>query len=371
MNEIIHPNPRFYLVEVITPHRHKDDAIRSFDELESLIATYGGQVIERTIQHRVRPHPASYIGSGKIEFLKGQILAQNIDIVVLNAIVNAGQIFRLERSLWDIKPDIMVWDRVDLILHIFDKHASSTEAKLQIELARLEHLGPRIYGLGGTYFSRQAGGIGTRGLGETNIELMRRQIKDRTKKIRKELNKLAAVKENVIHRRKDQGVTTIALVGYTNAGKTTLFNFLTGKNKITQNSFFTTLDSVLGRLKNNHGNNEMLISDTIGFIEDLPPLLIDAFRSTLLESVNADIILHVVDASDPKMDFKIEAVDRILAELLIDMRKVRMIFNKSDNIPPEKLKYIRDIYTSREPLFISARTGMGIDVLQDVFKFDN
>ena len=239
---------RFILLEVITPHYHQDLAIENMEELELLVDTFGGEIVARSVQHRPHPHPSTYIGPGKLLWLQQTVKLLNADVVVLNSIVNSGQLFRLEKAIWEVNTRIQVWDRVDLILNIFDQHATSLEAKLQIEFARIHHLGPRIYGLGATVFSRQGGGIGTRGLGETNIERERRKIKDRKQVISKRLRQLASEREDVISKRKREGIHTTALVGYTSAGKTTLFNTLTAKNKETNASLFTALDTVIAKL---------------------------------------------------------------------------------------------------------------------------
>lgn len=365
--EILRANPlRFLLVEVIDPHYHRDIALGNFQELELLVSTFGGQVTDKMIQHRVAPHPATYVGAGKVEQIKQIVTEKKIDVVVLNAIVNAGQIFRLEKILWDINPSIQVWDKADLILQIFEKHASSTETKLQIELAKLQHLGPRIYGLGATYFSRQTGGIGTRGIGETNIELMKRHIKSRTKKIHQDLEKVLSMKQSSIQRRKQTEVPTAALVGYTNAGKTSLFNLLTNKEKLVQNALFTTLDSTVGKLQ--AVQKEILISDTIGFIEGLPPFLIEAFKSTLLESLNAHVLLLVIDASDTNYERKISVVEKILHDLQIGTTQQVLIFNKTDRISMDQQKSLEEKYKDRITLFVSAKGIFHIDQLKQLIS---
>lgn len=363
MQDFIPAKPRCILLQVISPHTHREDAIENLNELESLVKTYGGKVADRDIQHKVNPDPATYLGSGKIKKLEQIVKDKEIDVVILNDIVKTGQIFRLEKSLWESRLNIAVWDKADLILHIFDQHATTKEAKLQIELARIQHQGPRIYGLGGTYFSRQAGGIGTRGLGETNIELMQRHIKERTRKIRSELKKITKVKKKRIQQRRLKGVATVALVGYTNAGKTTLFNQFTNRKKRTRNSLFTTLDSVVGKLERQDSHREILVSDTIGFIDGLPPFLIDAFRSTLLESVQADLLLHIIDASDPELERKIEVVEKILLDLNGKLEKL-MVFNKLDKITPEIVEKIGETYQEHPHLFISAQESHGLSELR-------
>lgn len=356
--------PRCILLQVITPHYHQDIAVRNMHELEMLVDTFGGVVVEKSVQHRVHPDPNTYIGSGKLNWLLEKVVAEKIDIVVLNAIVNSGQLFRLEQALWKVNTRIKVWDRVDLILSIFEKHATSTEAKLQIELARMQHIGPRIYGLGKTELSRQGGGIGTRGLGETNIERERRTIKRVQQKIYKQLKDLAKTRTARIRERQEKGVKTVALVGYTSAGKTTLFNVLTQKNKTADAGLFTTLDSTLGRLKVAQYDPSILVSDTIGFIDELPPVLIDAFQSTLLESVHAKVLVHVIDASDHNYVDKISVVDEILKKLKVVVTPI-LVFNKIDLLSKSKRDLLQEQYSEQECYFISAKERNGIQKLKD------
>lgn len=344
---------RFLLLQVIDPHYHQDVALQNMAELVQLVTTYGGDIIEKSIQHRVTPNPNTYIGAGKLEWLLQTVKEKKIDVVVINALVKSGQLFRLEKTLWKVNTSIQVWDRVDLILNIFDQHATSTEAKLQIELARIQHKGPRIYGLGKTELSRQGGGIGTRGLGETNIERERRLIKKRTQQIKKELQQRSKVQQTRIKRRQQKGINTVALVGYTSAGKTTLFNSLTSKTKDESQGLFTTLDTVVGKIKLSKYAPTVLVSDTIGFIDELPPFLIESFRSTLMESIEAKILVHVIDASDKRMLEKIKIVEDILLELGVRELPL-MVFNKMDLAKPGKLDEIKSSFPEREMLFASA-----------------
>lgn len=360
--------PRCILLQVISTHYHQDVALRNMRELEQLVDTYGGRVIEKAVQHRVHPDSNTYIGSGKLEWLQERIIAEKVDVVILNAIVNSGQLFRLEKALWKVNPRIKVWDRVDLILSIFEKHATTAEGKLQIELARMQHIGPRVYGLGGGELSRQGGGIGTRGLGETNSERERRTIKRVQQKIHKQLKELAKSKVARIKERQEKGVKTIALVGYTSAGKTTLFNVLTQKNKVTDQALFTTLDSTLGRLKVSQYDPAILISDTIGFIDELPPILIEAFKSTLLESIQARVLVHVVDASDVHHQDKIGVVNEILKSLQVVTEPI-IVFNKIDLLSESELEKLKKLYQSQNSFFISAKEREGIlDLKQTIHQ---
>lgn len=358
---------RFVVLQIVPPNVPQADALKDMREAELLVQTFGGIVIDKSIQHRFNPNPSMYIGKGKVEWLKAVVKEQKIDVVVLNALVNSGQLFRLEKELWEVNTQIQVWDRVDLILNIFDQHAASTEAKLQIQLARIQHRGPRIYGLGKTRLSRQGGGIGTRGLGETNIEIEKRTIKKVRQGLQKQLKELAKKQENRMYERKKLGINTVAIIGYTSAGKTTLFNALTGKSKKMDQSLFTTLDSVVGKFKIPEYDPTILISDTIGFIEDLPPFLIEAFRSTLLESLAAKVLLHVVDASDPKVAEKIEVVNQILQQLAVQKKPV-LVFNKIDLLDEITLKTLQEKYKDTTALFLSAKNKIGIDPLKKVIQ---
>ena len=359
---------RIVLVDVIDPHLHKDEAIKNLEELRSLVATYHGIDIVDVIQHRTRPDKATFIGSGKVEELTEIVDKKKIEIVVVNAIVNPSVLFNLTQELWGINPDIQVWDRIDLILNIFDKHAHTLEAKLQIEIARMQHMGPRMYGLGGTLFSRQGGGIGTKGLGETNIELMKRHWRDQIKKKRDQLEKISRQHLLQLERRKENNIKGISIVGYTNAGKTSLFNMLTKKKKIVENALFVTLDSVTGKLYLPALKKEVTISDTIGFIKDLPSSLINSFKSTLMESIYADVLLHVIDISDPKIYEKIEIVEEILKELRVNARRIIYVFNKIDAFRGDGKKLLSEInnkYGHYDPQFISVTTNYGINKLKE------
>lgn len=350
---------RFLLLQVVDTHYHQEWALKDMGEAVELIGTYGGFVIDKSIQHRTHPHPGTYVGPGKVEWVKQVVNEKKIDVVVLNAIVKSSQIFRLEKELWVVDPKIQVWDRLDLILNIFEQHASTREAKLQIETARITHIGPRVYGLGRNLLSRQGGGIGTRGLGETNIEREKRLIKNRQQQIKKELAKLSGQKQRRLEFRKEQGIGPVALVGYTSAGKTTLFNALTGKDKQTHQKLFTTLDTVVGTLKIAESPMPILVSDTIGFIRDLPPTLIEAFRSTLLESLEAKLLLHVIDASDPTMHKKMDTVEGILRDLNVS-QPVMLVFNKIDRLTEAEKEKLRFSYGLRNHHLVSAESGEGL-----------
>jgi GTP-binding protein HflX len=356
---------RFILVDVVPPNIYREDAEKDLNELISLVDTYGGATIVRVIQRRSNPDPSTYVGSGKSVELAEIVKNEKIDGVVLNAIVKPGQLFNLRKVLWPSNNRIEVWDRVDLILHIFNKHAHTAESKLQIELASMRHMGPQIYGLGGTLLSRQGGGIGTRGIGETNIERMKRHWRSEMKEVKNKLEKLQRNRERQLENRREQGLKTVSIVGYTNAGKTTLFNVLTKKEKLEADVLFATLDSAVGKLylpeKQRYAN--FLISDTIGFIQNLPPELIDAFKSTLMESVHADLLLHVIDISDPKMHEKITIVENILNELGVVHKKKIYVFNKIDAVQSYNKDEVTTRYNDYSPLFVSAKSREGVPEL--------
>lgn len=375
--------PNFLIFQVIPKNEKVEDAAleSEIEETEQLIKTFGGNVKKVLTQQLTHPNPKFYIGSGKVQELKQWCDAEEIDVVVINGRVKSGQLFRIEKELWKVSTDIRVWDRIDLILNIFDQHATTVESKLQIDLARTTHMGPRIYGLGKTELSRQGGGVGTRGKGETNIEFERRQIKTDIQKIKKELKKVLKQKRNRLKQRNQMGIGPVALVGYTSAGKTTLFNELTGKQKEMHKKLFTTLDTVVGKLKSPNFEQPILVSDTIGFISKLPPILIDSFKSTLYESLEAKLLLHVVDVSDPLVLEKIKIVEDILENLkaaqpmILVLNKIDLIDNKTLSEITEKAInfYNTQERTIRAVVQISAKSRENIEQLTNIIDsfFDN
>lgn len=358
---------RFVIINLVSPFTDHEAADKDLEELKSLVSTFGGATIVRVIQRRMKPDPSTYIGSGKTQEVSEIVEHEKIDIIVINAIVNPTQLFNIKKILWKVNPLIEVWDRVDLILHIFEKHAHTAEAKLQIELAQMRHMGPRIYGMG-HILSRQGGGIGTRGIGETNTELMKRHWRNEIKIVKTKLDKLNQGRQQQLNRRKELGLKTISIIGYTNAGKSTLFNTLTGKHKLAKNILFATLDSAIGKLYLPRIKKDVLISDTIGFIQNLPTDLIEAFKSTLMESMNADILLHVIDASDHLMHEKIAVVEQILLDLDIEAKPIIYVFNKMDDPHSFNKEEFKEVYGINKPQFISASTGDGIPELIETIE---
>ena len=326
------------LVDVIDPKTTKEEAQKRLEELESLVQTFGGIVVLKTIQQRVVPDYETYVGKGKLTEIKEYVEEFGADVVVLNNIIKPRQIYALNEAFQ--KMEVKVWDRVDMILKIFSKHAKSTEAKLQIELASIRHMGPRIFGMG-IELSRQAGAMGVRaGQGESNTELMKRHLSQQELNIVKKLEHYDTINKGHRQRRKRQNYKTAALVGYTNAGKSSLLNSLTGKKVYIADELFATLSTRVGKLYipspdfDHAKSQEILIADTIGFIRDLPPGLIKAFKSTLAETVDADLLLHVIDITDPDIHQKIDIVEEVLEQLGLSDKPKIYIFNKTDLISP-------------------------------------
>lgn len=353
---------RFILVHLVRPFENMEAAELDLVEMKSLIETSGGATVVRVIQRRMRPDPSTYVGSGKAQEIAQFVKDERINVIVINDIVKPGSLFNLQTILQTVNPDIEVWDRIDLILDIFQKHALTAEAKLQIELASMRHMGPRIFGMG-MVLSRQTGGIGGRGIGETNTELMKRHWRKQTSYVQAKLEKLRAGRMSQIERRKENGIPTVSIVGYTNAGKSALFNLLTGKNKKTENILFATLDTTSGSLYMPKLGKKILFTDTIGFIQKLPPELIDAFKSTLIESIHADLLLHVIDTSDPKMYDKIRTVQDILATILPEPKPMIFVFSKIDKSINLKRADIEKSFANYSPQFVSPLTGEGIKKL--------
>lgn len=354
-------HPRTILVDLIRPDLKKYEAIERMEELEELMRTYGGLTVVKKFQRRNHPDYRTYIGRGKVEEIN--VLARELraSMLVVNNILKPGHIYNLSEALK--KTGVTVWDRMDLILHIFEKHAGSQEAKLQIELARIRHMGPRIFGLGGEELARQAGGIGTRGIGETNIEIMKRHLRERERRVKAKLEKTAMMRSEQRKNRRRHGLKTVAIVGYTNAGKTSLLNALTGRREYAADKLFATLDTRTGSLYLPGKNASVLISDTIGFIRDLPPELIEAFASTLSETVHADILLHIIDASDPRREEHIRVVEEILARLGLSTTPIVRVFNKADRLKPGEALRIYETYHELQPITLSAETRSGMDIL--------
>lgn len=352
---------RFLLAGIQPRNVPNDEAFASWRELWQLVESYGGEVVDTAVQHREVHDKGMYLGSGKLAEVKRLVIEQKIDVVVLHDVVKPGQLYEMQTELMKVNPEIEVWDRVDLILQIFAQHAHTAEARLQIELASMRHMGPRIYGMG-IEMSRQGGGIGTRGIGETNTERMKRHWAAQMKKVEDKLGKMADSRQRQLARRRRAGLQTISLVGYTNAGKTSLYNRLVGKNKFARSMLFATLDPSVGKLFLPPAGEEILVSDTIGFIAGLPPELLDAFRSTLMEALAADLLLLVIDVADERMRQKIAVVEGVIEDLGLAGRPRIYIFNKIDMVEIDRELLERE-YAAFAPQFVSSQTGEGVDEL--------
>ncbi len=331
----------------------------SFDDLASefknLVLSSGIEVSEVVLVKLIKPNPSLYIGKGKVDEIAQIVAESDINVVIVNNNLNFTQQRNLEEIL-----TVKVIDRTQLILDIFARHASSQEGVLQVELAQLQYLLPRLRGKG-IVLSRLGGGIGTRGPGEKKLEVDRRKISDRIARLKKELKNLKQHHE-VMRKRRDKAKEYMcSLVGYTNAGKTTLFNVLAESKQAESPSLFTTLDTVTRKFPL-EGKPEVVLSDTVGFIYNLPPHLIESFKTTLDELQYADILLHLVDASSKNLLQVKKAVDQILVDLKLDPKPVITVFNKIDKISPSDLKFLKSDYP--EGIFISAKSNSGLDRLK-------
>ncbi len=338
----------------------------SLKEAELLVDTYGGDVDKVITQNASHRTSSTYIGSGKVQEIKQLVEAEDINIVVINNHLKPSQLINLENII-SAHSSCKIWDRTQLILQIFKKHASTAEAKLQIKLAELNHHGPELSGLGIT-MSQQAGGIGTRGLGETNTEIIQRHWQKEIKTVESKLKKVTQNRHQQMKHRKKSGIPTVSIIGYTNAGKTTLFNAIGSKKNKVENALFATLDSSVSSMYLQNVGKEIFISDTIGFIQDLPIILIDAFKSTLLETVNADLLLHVIDSSDQNIHMKINTVNQILKSINLGSKKQIYVFNKTDKISKTKKGELSKKYHKNKHLFISAKNNQGVDKLVDLIE---
>lgn len=347
---------RAFLVGVYGPETPRLQAEDYLDELELLTQTAGGIVVDKILQNKMHPDPTSYIGEGKLRELKGRAKSENIETIIFDDDLSPTQIRNVEKET-----EAKVLDRSGLILDIFASRAKTAAAKTQVELAQLEYLRPRLTRFW-THLSRQQGGIGTRGPGETQIETDRRLIDKRISTLKDKLETLD--KQRKTQRKGRDNMVRISLVGYTNAGKSTLMNALTDTEVLAENRLFATLDSTVRRIDIN--NYEVLLSDTVGFIRKLPHNLIESFKSTLDEVREADILLHVIDASSVMYEDYIEVVEETLEDLDIVDKKVLKVFNKIDKLEPHQLMELRNAYP--EALFISAERSIGLIALRKGIK---
>ncbi|MBM3251848.1 MAG: GTPase HflX [Candidatus Omnitrophica bacterium] len=343
-------------------HFKKINPADSFLELEELTKTAGAEVLDKIICSRQEPTPGMFIGKGKAEEINAIVRESNVDTIIFDDDLTGTQQRNLEEII-----QIKTIDRTQLILDIFAQHAKSQEGKVQVELAQLEYLLPRLSGKG-ILLSRLGGGIGTKGPGEQKLEVDRRRIRARIDKLRKELSDLSQHRQNVRKKRKEKNIPTVAIVGYTNAGKSTLLNTLTHAEQIVRDSLFTTLDS-LSRSLTLSNNQKIIISDTVGFLNRLPHHLIEAFKATLEEVKEADLLLHVLDVSHENYYEHNKAVYDVLKQLKSDEKPVVTVLNKIDKLSDrdwiERLK--QDFPNS---VVISALKKENIDGLLDKIQDD-
>lgn len=341
------------LVGLYGPETPRFLAEEYLDELELLADTAGAQTTEKVLQNRPHPDPSTYIGKGKLSQLSTMLTDTHSDLLIFDDDLSATQIRNIEKAT-----NTKVLDRSGLILDIFASRAKTAAAKTQVELAQLQYLLPRLTRFW-THLSRQKGGIGTKGPGETQIETDRRLIGTRISTLKDKLEKLD--KQRTTQRKGREGQNRVALVGYTNAGKSTLMNALTDTKVLAEDRLFATLDSTVRRLEME--NHEVLLSDTVGFIRKLPHNLIESFKSTLDEVREADILLHVVDASSNMIEDYIGVVNDTLEELgITGIRKV-LVFNKIDLLEPGTLMTLKKEYPGA--LFVSGERHIGLDKLQE------
>ncbi|MEB3051637.1 GTPase HflX [Mycolicibacter sp. MYC123] len=343
------------------------EADASMVELAALAETAGSEVLEGLIQRRDKPDPATYIGSGKAQELREMVLASGADTVICDGELSPAQLTALEKAV-----KVKVIDRTALILDIFAQHATSAEGKAQVALAQMQYMIPRLRGWGES-MSRQAGGraggagggVGTRGPGETKIETDRRRIRERMAKLRREIKAMKQVRDTQRSRRLSSDVPSVAIVGYTNAGKSSLLNALTGAGVLVQDALFATLEPTTRR-GTFDDERPFVLTDTVGFVRHLPTQLVEAFRSTLEEVADADLLLHVVDGSDSAPLSQISAVRQVISEVIAERdaspAPELLVVNKIDAAGDLALAHLRRALP--DAVFVSAHTGYGIDALR-------
>jgi GTP-binding protein HflX len=347
---------RAALVGLLTPHAQAADPEHALDELAGLADAAGARVVVRLLQERAKPDPSTFLGSGKVETLAAACAEARVNVVIFDNELSPAQLRNLETRL-----DTKVVDRTQLILDIFARRAKTREGKLQVELAQLHYLMPRLVG-SASALSRLGGGIGTRGPGETKLETDRRRIRHRIASVAREIEEVRRRRGQLRERRQKAAVPTVALVGYTNAGKTTLFNALTGEEARASNALFVTLDPLVRRVKL-ADQRQLLISDTVGFIDRLPHQIVAAFRATLEEAAEADLLLHVIDGSVPERERQMDTVRSVLSEIGAAGVPTIEVFNKADLLSEPERRRLRAVHPTG--FYISALHGEGRTELLD------
>jgi GTP-binding protein HflX len=335
----------------------------SLAELARLVDTAGARIVGTVTQRLDRPSPKTFIGAGKAEEIARLVRSEQATLVVFDDDLTPSQ----QGTIEDLIPDVKILDRTALILDIFALHATSNEGKLQVELAQMEYLLPRLKGLW-RHFGQAAAaaggakGIGTRGPGETQLETDRRLARSRVQKLKRDLKRVAANRVLQRHSRADSGIFRVALVGYTNAGKSTLLNALTDAHVLAEDKLFATVDSVTRRLELDEGRT-VTLTDTVGFIHNLPHGLVEAFKSTLDEVREADLLLQVVDSSHPQLKEQMSAVAEVLGEIEASEKPQLIVFNKTDAADPAEVARLRSLHP--QAAFCSGLTGDGLDDVRD------
>lgn len=348
------PVERAALVGLRAAKQRRTDAEQSLDELAGLVDAAGAVVALRMIQERSAPDPGTFIGRGKVIRLAAAAADANVDLVVVDGELTPGQLRQLVEKL-----GTRVVDRTQLILDIFARRARTREGRWQVEFAQLKYLLPRLAG-SGTALSRLGGGIGTRGPGETKLETDRRRIRTRLHVVQQEIERVRQRRGQLRERRHKESVPIVALVGYTNAGKTTLFNRLTDESAPVSDALFVTLDPLVRQVRL-PDSRALLLSDTVGFIDRLPHALVAAFRATLEEVAEADLVVHVIDASSADRERRVAAVRRVLEEVGAGHVSVVDLYNKVDRLGPDERRRILEANPGAQ--LISAATGEGADGL--------
>lgn len=347
---------RAFLVMVELKGTPKPFLRESFEEIKELTRSAGGEVVGATEVHLERPSPSHYIREGKLAEIEHRAGEEKADLLIFNVDLTPVQARNIEHSV-----GVRAVDRTGLILDIFARRAQSREGKLQVEVAQLNYLLPRLVGLG-VILSRLGGGIGTRGPGEQKLEVDRRRIRERISKLKGDLEKLERHRALVRQARRRRDFLSVALVGYTNAGKSTLLNALTGATAFVEDKLFATLDPMT-RVSKKNGRRNILFTDTVGFLRDLPHGLIEAFKSTLEEAAEADGLIHVLDISHPYADEQKESVERTLEEIGAGGKPLLLALNKCDLITPEEAGRLQEKYA--EGVLISATTREGLERLYE------